>query len=178
MCTHINIAAWDRHLARCKTTGLRHTIFGFFVVADPCCARVGVHLATLRFPALPRFELQLMLHMVHVRFYAQAQELEECFPEDRILRAATERLRATVEVLKPYVFPMLSSLNDRVREAVMTQADNMYEFLSVVASAPDTKHGCRIVCVDKDGACHETLSRGGVLLVELAASLPSNNAPM
>ena len=32
MCSHINIAAWDRHLARCKTTGLRHTIFGFFVV--------------------------------------------------------------------------------------------------------------------------------------------------
>ena len=81
MCSHINIAAWDRHLARCKTAGLRHTIFGFFVVADPCCARVGVHLATLRFPALP------------------------CFPDDRILRASTERLRATVEVLKPYVFP-------------------------------------------------------------------------
>ena len=73
---------------------------------------------------------------------------------------------------------MLSSLSDRVREAVMIQADNLYEFLSVVASAPDTKHGCRIVCIDKDGACHETLSRGGVLLVELAASLPSNIAPM
>ena len=178
MCTHINIAAWDRHLARCKTTGLRHTIFGFFVVADPCCARVGVHLATLRFPALPRFELQLMLHLVHVRFYAQAQRLAQCFPDDRILRAATERLRATVEVLKPYVFPMLTSLNDRVREAVLRQGDNLYEFLSVVANAPDTTHGCRIVCVDKDGACHETLSRGGVLLIDLATSLPSNIAPM
>ena len=178
MCSHINIAAWDRHLARCKTTGLRHTIFGFFVVADPCCARVGVHLATLRFPALPRFELQLVLHLVHVRFYAQAQELEKRFPGDRILRAATERLRATVETLKPYVVPMLSSLNDTVCEAVLRQGDNLYEFLTVVANAPDTKHGCRIVCIDKDGACHETLSRGGVLLVELAASLPSNIAPM